>query len=110
MMMDGIRCRVLMRYKVVEHVNAGRDGADHAVLGQHYDHDHSEYDKLDTPRCQNYHTPQYVAVSLWTRYSPLLMPGYFLTLPVVSSYVPGMASMKRSKLGLQKYAMLYLAG
>jgi len=42
---------------------------------------------------------QYVAASLATRYSPLLIPPYFLP---VSSQVPRKASIHLSKSGLQK--------
>ena len=43
---------------------------------------------------------QYVAVKRWTKYFPLLIPSYFLS--VSAAYVPGMASMWLLKLGLQK--------
>lgn len=50
---------------------------------------------------------QYVAVNLLIKYSPLLIDSYFFP---VSSNVPGIASIMRSKLGLQKYATEYRGG
>jgi hypothetical protein len=44
------------------------------------------------------------------RITNLFTPSYLLALPAAVSTVPGIASMKRSKSGLQKYAMLYRAG